>query len=104
MSTFVLVSGGGLGGWSFQRVARLLEAQGHTVYSPTLTGVGDRGHLVSADVDLDTHITDVRNLLFFEAWSLGARLTASATESPSSCSSTLPLADQTPRRFRPLSR
>ena len=66
MSTFVLVSGGGLGGWSFQRVARLLEAQGHTVYFPTLTGVGDRAHLVSADVDLDTHITDVSNLLFYE--------------------------------------
>ncbi|GAA1003594.1 esterase [Acrocarpospora pleiomorpha] len=66
MSTFVLVHGGGHGGWCYQRVARRLEAAGHTVYSPSLTGSGDRSHLMSPDVDLETHITEVANLLFFE--------------------------------------
>ena len=66
MATYVLVPGSGLGGWSYQRVARLLEAAGHTVYAPTLTGVGDRSHLVSADTDLNMHITDVASLLFYE--------------------------------------
>lgn len=66
MTTFVLVHGGGHGGWAWQKVARLLEAHGHTVYAPSLTGCGDRAHLVSADVDLNTHITDVANLLFYE--------------------------------------
>ena len=47
-------------------VARLLQANGHTVYTPTLTGVGDRAHLVSPAVDLDLHIADVSNLLFYE--------------------------------------
>ncbi|MEU4898807.1 alpha/beta fold hydrolase [Streptomyces sp. NPDC044780] len=66
MATYVLVHGAGHGGWCYQKVARLLEAEGHTVYSPTLTGLGDRSHLVSPDVDLNMHITDVVNLLFYE--------------------------------------
>ncbi|WNE94501.1 alpha/beta fold hydrolase [Streptomyces luomodiensis] len=66
MATYVLVHGAGHGGWCYQKVARLLEAEGHTVYSPTLTGLGDRSHLVSPDVDLNMHITEVANLLFYE--------------------------------------
>lgn len=66
MSTFVLVHGGGHGGWAWQRVARRLETQGHTVYAPSLTGCGDRAHLVSTDTDLGTHITDIADLLFYE--------------------------------------
>ncbi|MEK8169649.1 alpha/beta hydrolase [Streptomyces sp. M19] len=66
MATYVLVHGAGHGGWCYQRVARLLEAEGHTVYAPTLTGLGDRSHLAGPDVDLDTHITDVANLLVYE--------------------------------------
>ncbi|MGE4361624.1 MAG: alpha/beta fold hydrolase [Mycolicibacterium sp.] len=66
MTTFVLVHGGGHGGWCYQRVARRLEAAGHTVYAPSLTGSGDRAHLLSADVDLDMHVTEVANLLYFE--------------------------------------
>ncbi|WAP54042.1 alpha/beta fold hydrolase [Streptomyces sp. S465] len=66
MATYVLVHGAGHGGWCYQKVARLLEAEGHTVYSPTLTGLGDRSHLVSPDVDLNMHITEVVNLLFYE--------------------------------------
>lgn len=66
MATYVLVHGAGHGGWCYQKVARLLEAAGHTVYRPTLTGLGDRSHLVSPDVDLNMHITEVVNLLFYE--------------------------------------
>lgn len=66
MATYVLVHGGGHGGWCYQRVARLLRAAGHEVYAPTLTGVGERAHLVSAQVDLDMHIRDVAAVLRYE--------------------------------------
>jgi pimeloyl-ACP methyl ester carboxylesterase len=66
MATFVLVHGGGHGGWCYQPLARLLRSAGHEVYTPTLTGVGERRHLVTADVDLDLHIQDVVNVLRYE--------------------------------------
>jgi pimeloyl-ACP methyl ester carboxylesterase len=66
MATYVLVHGGGHGGWCYQRVARLLAAEGHTVYAPTLTGLGERAHLLSPTVDLDSHITDVVAVLRYE--------------------------------------
>src|SRR5215469_10500746 len=66
MATYVLVHGGGHGGWCYQRVARLLRAAGHEVHAPSLTGLGERSHLVSPQVDLDTHIRDVTSLLHYE--------------------------------------
>jgi pimeloyl-ACP methyl ester carboxylesterase len=66
MSTYVLVHGGGHGGWCYQPVARLLRAAGHEVYTPTLTGLGERAHLVGPHVDLDLHIQDVVALLQWE--------------------------------------
>jgi len=66
MATYVLVHGGGHGGWCYQPVARILQAEGHTVYAPTLTGLGERSHLLSTDIDLDTHIRDVVALLHYE--------------------------------------
>ncbi|WP_020106424.1 alpha/beta hydrolase [Nocardia sp. 348MFTsu5.1] len=66
MATFVLVHGGGHGGWCYQSVARQLRSAGHDVYTPTLTGLGERSHLVSKDVNLDVQITDVVNVLEFE--------------------------------------
>ena len=66
MATYVLVHGGGHGGWCYQPVARILRSQGQEVYTPTLTGLGEREHLVSQDVDLNMHITDVVKLLQFE--------------------------------------
>jgi pimeloyl-ACP methyl ester carboxylesterase len=66
VATYVLVHGGGHGGWCYQRLARILRGAGHEVYAPTLTGVGDRSHLLSADVDLDLHIQDVVALLTYE--------------------------------------
>lgn len=66
MATYVLVHGGGHGGWCYQRVARLLRAAGHEVYTPTLTGLGERAHLVSSDTDLEMHIEDVVRVLRYE--------------------------------------
>lgn len=66
MANFVLVHGGGHGGWCYKPVAQRLRAAGHTVYCPSLTGLGERDHLLSADIDLETHIADVVQLLFFE--------------------------------------
>jgi pimeloyl-ACP methyl ester carboxylesterase len=66
MATYVLVHGGGHGGWCYAKVAKLLRDAGHDVRTPTLTGLADRSHLLSADIDLDTHITDVVNLLHYE--------------------------------------
>lgn len=66
MATFVLVHGGSHGGWCYQRLARILRAEGHEVHCPTLTGCGDRRHLLSPAINLDTHIEDVASLLFHE--------------------------------------
>jgi pimeloyl-ACP methyl ester carboxylesterase len=66
MATFVLVHGGGHGGWCYKKVARLLRAAGHDVYAPTLTGLGERRHLLGPHVDLDLHITDVVETLVYE--------------------------------------
>jgi len=59
MATFVLVHGAWSGGWCYAKVAALLRARGHTVFTPTLTGQGERSHLLSAGVNLTTHINDV---------------------------------------------
>ena len=64
--TFVLVHGSSAGGWCYRRVADLLEKAGHKVYSPTLTGLGERSHLMSGLITLDTHITDVVNVVRWE--------------------------------------
>ncbi|MCZ8131742.1 MAG: alpha/beta fold hydrolase [Steroidobacteraceae bacterium] len=64
--TYVLVHGTWHGGWVWQRVAERLRAQGHRVYTPTCTGCGERVHLSSPDVGLDTHVTDVANVIEFE--------------------------------------
>lgn len=66
MATFVLVHGTGCGGWVWQKVTPLLRAGGHEVFAPTLTGVGDRSHLLNCGVDLTTHIKDVASLLCYE--------------------------------------
>src|SRR5258708_18982874 len=64
--TFVLVHGSSAGGWCYRRVADLLERAGHKVYTPTLTGLGERSHLMSGLITLDTHITDVVNVVRWE--------------------------------------
>lgn len=66
MATFVLVHGAFTGGWYWSRVRPLLEAAGHAVWTPTLTGAGERAHLLSRAVTLETHITDIVNVLRYE--------------------------------------
>lgn len=66
MATFVLVPGAWLGGWAWQRVARPLRAAGHEVYPVTLTGLGERAHLGGPGVTLETHVTDLTNLVEYE--------------------------------------
>ncbi|MFO0573098.1 MAG: alpha/beta fold hydrolase [Polyangia bacterium] len=66
MATFVLVHGAFAGGWYWRRVREGLERAGHTVFTPTLTGAGERAHLLSRDIHLSTHIEDVANVLHYE--------------------------------------
>ena len=66
MATFVLVHGAWHGSWCWKRVRQTLRARGHDVFTPTLTGVAERSHLLSADVNLETHIQDVVNLIEWE--------------------------------------
>jgi pimeloyl-ACP methyl ester carboxylesterase len=64
--TFVLVHGAWHGGWCWRRVSDLLESKEHKVFAPTMTGLGERSHLMSKDVVLDTHITDLVNVIRWE--------------------------------------
>ncbi len=64
--TFVLVHGAWHGGWCWRRVSDLLEKQGHKVFAPTLTGLGERSHLLTKDVNVSTHVTDIVNVLRWE--------------------------------------
>jgi pimeloyl-ACP methyl ester carboxylesterase len=61
-----MVPGFWVGAWIWRPVTEALRAQGHTVYPVTLTGLAEREHLASPEVDLETHITDVANLLRYE--------------------------------------
>lgn len=65
-ATYVLVHGAGHGGWCYNRVARMLRDAGHDVHCPTLTGLGERAHLLTPSVSLETHIQDVVNVLEYE--------------------------------------
>ncbi len=66
MATYVLVHGGAHGGWCYRRVGPILRAAGHEVYAPTMTGLGERSHLLRPEVDLDMHITDIASVLRYE--------------------------------------
>lgn len=63
MATFVLVHGAWGGGQGWQPAARLLRAQGHDAHIATLTGLGEKKHLISPAITLDTHVTDVINMI-----------------------------------------
>ena len=66
MTAFLLVHGAWHGGWCWRRVADILRREGHTVFTPTLTGLGERAHLAGPDIDLDCHINDVLGVLNME--------------------------------------
>ena len=63
MATFVLVHGAWHGAWCWRRVTRLLAARQHEIFTPTLTGLAERSHLLRPDIDLDTHVMDVVNVM-----------------------------------------
>ena len=65
-ATFVLVPGAWLGAWAWRRVVPLLEQDGHRAHPVTLTGMGDRVHLASRDVGVETAIQDVLNVIKYE--------------------------------------
>jgi pimeloyl-ACP methyl ester carboxylesterase len=62
----VLVHGGGSGGWIWRRLVPHLQAAGHVVHTPTMTGSGERSHLLREDTDLDTHIKDIVAVMKWE--------------------------------------
>ena len=66
MATYVLVHGGWSGAHGFRFVRRELQAAGHDVFTPSLTGIGERVHLASPQVNLSTHIRDVVNHVLYE--------------------------------------
>jgi pimeloyl-ACP methyl ester carboxylesterase len=66
MATYVLVHGGAHGSWCYGPVARILRSAGQEVHAPTLSGLGDRSHLLRPGIDLDTHISDIVAVLHYE--------------------------------------
>jgi pimeloyl-ACP methyl ester carboxylesterase len=66
VATYVLVHGAWGGAHGFRHMRRLLSAAGHEVTTPSLTGIGERAHLISPQVDLTTHVTDVVHHLLYE--------------------------------------
>jgi pimeloyl-ACP methyl ester carboxylesterase len=66
MATLVLVHGAMHGAWCWREVREPLRAAGHAVFTPTLTGQGDRRHHMTREVGVDTHVDDLTELLWFE--------------------------------------
>lgn len=65
-TTFVLVHGAWGGSYGFGKLRPLLWSQGHEVFTPSLTGIGERSHLASPTIDLSTHVLDVVNMVLYE--------------------------------------
>lgn len=88
MATFVLVHGAWSGAHGWRHVRKLLAAEGHEVYTPSLTGIGERVHLAGPQVDLTTQVNDVVNQVVFEdlhdivlvGYSYGGVVVTAATE------------------------
>jgi len=66
MATFVLCHGGWAGGWQWKEVAAILRSAGHEIFTPTFTGLGERVHLASPELDLHTYIQDILMVLKYE--------------------------------------
>lgn len=66
MPTFLLVHGAWHGGWCYRHVARILRQAGHDVFTPTLTGLGERAHLANLSISLSTHVEDIVNVIVCE--------------------------------------
>jgi len=66
MATFLVAHGGWSAGWGWKKMRPLLRARGHELFTPTYTGLGERVHLASPQVELETHIADILGVLQFE--------------------------------------
>ncbi len=66
MAKFVLVHGAFQGAWVYAKIARMLRKIGHEVYTPTLTGLGERSHLADRAINLDMHVRDIVNVFEYE--------------------------------------
>ncbi|MBV9347306.1 MAG: alpha/beta hydrolase [Pseudolabrys sp.] len=66
MATFVVAHGAWSAGWAWKKMHPRLAARGHRLITPTLTGLGERSHLAHEGIDLDTHITDILNVLHYD--------------------------------------
>ncbi|HEY8068949.1 MAG TPA: alpha/beta hydrolase [Burkholderiales bacterium] len=66
MATFVVAHGAWSAGWAWKKMRPLLRARGHELFTPTHTGLGERAHLASPAVDLETHIADILGMLHCE--------------------------------------
>jgi pimeloyl-ACP methyl ester carboxylesterase len=66
MATFLVAHGAWSAGWAWKKMRPLLHERGHVLHTPTYTGLGERAHLASRDVTLQTHIADVLGTLEFE--------------------------------------
>ena len=63
MTQFILVPGAWLGAWSWKKVVPVLEKAGHSAYPVTLTGMGERAHLATKDVGMETAVQDILNVI-----------------------------------------
>ena len=97
MATYVLVPGGGWGGFIWRPVTSLLRAAGHEVFTPTLTGLGERAHRASPTINLATHVQDIVGVLAYEDLSAAILVWGIATPawsspaSPSRCRTAWPI-------------
>jgi pimeloyl-ACP methyl ester carboxylesterase len=66
MATFLVAHGAWSAGWAWKKMRPLLRARGHELFTPTHTGLGERGHLAAPGIDLETHIADILGVLQFE--------------------------------------
>jgi pimeloyl-ACP methyl ester carboxylesterase len=66
MATIVLAHGAWSAAWAWKKVRPLMARSGHSFFTPTYTGLGERAHLASPSIDLETHIADVMGVLEFE--------------------------------------
>jgi pimeloyl-ACP methyl ester carboxylesterase len=66
MSTFIVAHGAWGSGWAWKKMRPLMHKAGHTLFTPSYTGLGERAHLARSGIDLDTHINDVLNVLHYE--------------------------------------
>src|SRR6266571_5985652 len=111
MADFVLVHSAWFGGWCWNKLVPLLAGHGHSVHTPTLTGLGERSHLAHPGIVLQTHVDDVVNMLTYEdlrgvilvgTSSSGAAITAVADRAPDRISAHLPGCLRPRRRAGPV--